>query len=61
MSDGTRSRSRACSRRRATRRSPLSSESHPALNDPAVAVDIYRGDTGLDTGRLQSLFNLDPA
>jgi cytochrome c biogenesis protein len=25
-----------------------------------VAVDIYRGDTGLDTGRPQSLFTLDP-
>jgi cytochrome c biogenesis protein len=25
-----------------------------------VAVDIYRGDTGLDTGRPQSLFSLDP-
>lgn len=32
----------------------------PALNDPAVAVDIYRGDNGLDTGRGQSLFSLDP-
>ena len=30
------------------------------MNDPAVAVDIYRGDTGLDTGRPQSLFSLDP-
>ena len=34
--------------------------SSPALNDPAVAMDIYRGDTGLDTGRPQSLFSLDP-
>jgi cytochrome c biogenesis protein len=25
-----------------------------------VAIDIYRGDTGLDTGRPQSLFSLDP-
>ena len=25
-----------------------------------MAIDIYRGDTGLDTGRPQSLFNLDP-
>ena len=25
-----------------------------------MAVDIYRGDTGLDTGRPQSLFSLDP-
>jgi cytochrome c biogenesis protein len=38
----------------------LLSSSHPALNNPAVAVDIYRGDTGLDTGRPQSLFALDP-
>ncbi len=38
----------------------LLSSSFPALNAPAVAVDIYRGDTGLDTGRPQSLFTLDP-
>ncbi|HZQ33963.1 MAG TPA: cytochrome c biogenesis protein ResB, partial [Mycobacterium sp.] len=38
----------------------LLSSSYPALNNPAVAVDIYRGDTGLDTGRPQSLFTLDP-
>ncbi|TDH55164.1 cytochrome c biogenesis protein [Mycobacterium eburneum] len=38
----------------------LLSSSFPALNDPAVAIDIYRGDAGLDTGRPQSLFNLDP-
>ncbi len=37
----------------------LLSSSYPALNDPAVAVDIYRGDAGLDTGRPQSLFSLD--
>ncbi|BDX34452.1 cytochrome c biogenesis protein [Mycobacterium antarcticum] len=37
----------------------LLSSSFPELNDPAVAVDIYRGDTGLDTGRPQSLFTLD--
>ena len=30
------------------------------MNDPAVAVDIYKGDSGLDTGRPQSLFDLDP-
>jgi cytochrome c biogenesis protein len=29
------------------------------MRDPAVAVDIYRGDTGLDSGRPQSLFSLD--
>jgi cytochrome c biogenesis protein len=38
----------------------LLSSSFPALNNPAVAVDIYRGDAGLDTGRPQSLFSLDP-
>ncbi len=37
----------------------LLSSSFPAMNDPAVAVDIYKGDTGLDTGRPQSLFSLD--
>jgi cytochrome c biogenesis protein len=37
----------------------LLSSSYPALNDPAVAVDVYRGDTGLDTGKPQSLFTLD--
>ena len=38
----------------------LMDSSFPALNDPAVAIDIYRGDTGLDSGRPQSLFSLDP-
>ena len=38
----------------------LLSSSYPALNNPAVAVDIYKGDTGLDTGAPQSLFSLDP-
>lgn len=38
----------------------LLSSSYPELRDPAVAIDIYRGDTGLDTGRPQSLFSLDP-
>lgn len=38
----------------------LLTSSYPALTQPAVAVDIYRGDTGLDTGRAQSLFALDP-
>jgi cytochrome c biogenesis protein len=37
----------------------LLSSSYPALNNPAVAVDIYKGDTGLDTGKPQSLFSLD--
>ena len=33
----------------------------PAMNDPAVAIDVYRGDAGLDTGRAQSIFSLDSA
>ncbi|UXA20529.1 cytochrome c biogenesis protein ResB [Mycobacterium sp. SMC-4] len=37
----------------------LLSSRWPELNDPAVAIDIFKGDTGLDTGRPQSLFNLD--
>ncbi|QZY46984.1 cytochrome c biogenesis protein ResB [Mycolicibacterium austroafricanum] len=37
----------------------LLSSSFPEMNDPAVAIDIYKGDTGLDTGRPQSLFTLD--
>ena len=37
----------------------LLSSSYPAMNDPAVAIDIYRGDAGLDTGRPQSLFTID--
>lgn len=37
----------------------LLSSAFPALNDPAVAVDIYKGDTGLDSGRPQSIFALD--
>lgn len=36
----------------------LLSSSFPDLRDPAVAVDIYKGDTGLDTGRPQSIFAL---
>jgi cytochrome c biogenesis protein len=39
----------------------LLSSSFPALNEPAVAIDVYRGDTGLDTGKPQSLFSLDPS
>ncbi|TLF75267.1 cytochrome c biogenesis protein ResB [Nocardia cyriacigeorgica] len=37
----------------------LLTSAYPEMTDPAVAVDIYRGDTGLDTGRPQSLFALD--
>ena len=39
----------------------LLQSSFPAMNDPAVAIDIYRGDAGLDTGRPQSFFSLDPS
>lgn len=35
------------------------SSAFPTLQDPAVAVDIYRGDNGLDTGVGQSLYDLD--
>lgn len=38
----------------------LLSSAFPAANDPAVAVDIYKGDTGMDSGRPQSIFALDP-
>lgn len=34
---------------------------YPAMTDPAVAIDIYRGDNGLDSGRGQNLFSLDSA
>ncbi len=37
----------------------LLSSSSPAMTDPAVAIDVYRGDAGLDTGRPQSLFSID--
>ncbi|ORB28914.1 cytochrome c biogenesis protein ResB [Mycolicibacterium parafortuitum] len=37
----------------------LLSSRFPEMHDPAVAVDIYKGDTGLDTGRPQSVFSLD--
>lgn len=35
------------------------SSSFPALTDPAVAVKVYVGDNGLDSGRPQGLFTLD--
>src|SRR5690348_13850472 len=31
----------------------------PALDDPEVAVDVLRGDLGLDDGRGQSIFSVD--
>lgn len=36
------------------------SSSFPELNDPAVAVDVLRGGSGLDSGRPQSIFDVDP-
>lgn len=39
----------------------LLSSSYPGLTDPAVAVDIYKGDTGLDSGLPQNLYSLDHA
>ena len=32
----------------------------PKMDDPAVAIDIYKGDTGLDSGLAQSVFRLNP-
>ncbi|MBB3116620.1 cytochrome c biogenesis protein ResB [Corynebacterium bovis] len=40
-------------------RNSLLSSSYPGLRDPAVAVDVYRGDTGLDSGVSQDIFSLD--
>jgi len=37
----------------------LLTSSFPRMDDPAVAIDIYKGDTGLDTGKPQSIFSLD--
>ncbi|WP_151641415.1 cytochrome c biogenesis protein ResB [Corynebacterium sp. 11A] len=39
----------------------LLTSAFPAMRDPALAIDIYRGDAGLDTGRGQSLWSLDPS
>jgi ResB protein required for cytochrome c biosynthesis len=32
---------------------------YPALRDPEVAIDVLRGDLGLDDGRGQSIFQVD--
>ena len=37
----------------------LLASAYPGLTDPALAIDIYRGDAGLDTGTAQSIFDLD--
>ncbi|MGV0359762.1 cytochrome c biogenesis protein ResB [Corynebacterium mastitidis] len=39
----------------------LLTSAFPAMRDPAVAIDVYRGDNGLDTGVGQNIFTLDPA
>lgn len=41
------------------RHGTLLSSSFPEMRKPAVAINIYRGDTGLDSGRPQSIFELD--
>ena len=33
----------------------------PTMDDPAISVDVYVGDAGLDTGRPQNIFTLDQA
>ena len=33
--------------------------SFPSMEDPAISVDVYVGDAGLDTGRPQNIFVLD--
>jgi cytochrome c biogenesis protein len=40
-------------------RGELLDSAFPAANDPAVAVDVYRGDLGTDSGRGQSIFAID--
>ncbi|WP_407441228.1 cytochrome c biogenesis protein ResB [Rhodococcus sp. (in: high G+C Gram-positive bacteria)] len=37
----------------------LLSSVFPAMLDPAVAIDVYKGEAGLDTGSPQSLFSLN--
>ena len=38
---------------------PVVTSIFPALRDPEVAVDVLRGDLGLDDGRGQSIFSVD--
>jgi cytochrome c biogenesis protein len=38
---------------------PVVTSVYPALRDPEVAVDVLRGDLGLDDGRGQSIFTVD--
>jgi cytochrome c biogenesis protein len=39
----------------------LLSSAFPTLRDPAVAIDVLRGDLGNDAGRGQSIFGVDPS
>jgi cytochrome c biogenesis protein len=43
----------------ASLRGSLLDSSFPDLRDPAVAVDVLRGDLGIDNGRGQSIFSVD--
>ena len=38
----------------------IMSSSFPAMRNPGVAIDVYRGNAGLDDGRGQSIYSLDP-
>ncbi|WP_433274928.1 cytochrome c biogenesis protein ResB [Actinosynnema sp. CS-041913] len=40
-------------------RGELLDSAFPEARDPAVAVDVYRGDLGTDSGRGQSIFSID--
>jgi cytochrome c biogenesis protein len=37
----------------------LQGSSYPALRDPKLAVDVYQGDLGIDSGKGQSIFSID--
>jgi cytochrome c biogenesis protein len=39
----------------------IMSSAHPAPDNPGVAIQIYRGDLGLESGRNQSVFEIDQA
>ena len=37
----------------------IMTSSFPSANDPGVAIDVYRGDLGMEGGRSQSIFSID--
>ncbi len=37
----------------------IMTSAYPAADDPGVAVDVYRGDLGMENGRSQSVFAID--